>query len=106
MGQISIAAFKPKPGKEQDLLRVIADRLPLLRQLGMATDRPHITVRSKDGVIVHISEWTSDEAIEKAHRTPEVLALWDRFAACSQYVPLATLSEVHEDFATFKSIDG
>ena len=104
MGRIAIAAFRPKPGKEAELLAVIADRLPLLRKLGLATDRPNITMRAADGVIVDVSEWTDDAAIERAHETPEVLALWDRFDACSEYVRLETLGEVAQEFATFDAV--
>lgn len=104
MGQVSVAAFRPRAGKESELLAVIADRLPLLRRLGLATDRPEITMRAAGGVIVHISEWTSSEAIDRAHQTPEVLALWSRFDACSEYVRLTTLDEAHEPFATFEAV--
>ena len=105
MGLISIAAFRAKPGKEQDLTQVLADRLPLLRRLGLATDRPETRCRSRDGIIITISEWASAEAIEKAHHTPEVLALWDRFFACCQWVKLQGLHEAAEDFATFEAIN-
>lgn len=105
MGRISIAAFKPLPGKEPALLEVIAARLPLLRRLGLATDREPILMRSREGVLIQVSEWTSTAAIEKAHRTPEVLDLWRRFEACSTYVKLDTLAETHEDFATFEAVD-
>ncbi len=105
MGRISVASFRPKPGKEEELRQVIADRLPLLRRLGFATDREAILMRSRDGVLIQVSEWSSDEAIAKAHETPEVLAMWDRFAACSEYVKLDSLAEVHEDFATFDPVD-
>ncbi len=104
MGRITFAAFKPKPGKEQELLAVIADRLPLLRRLGLATDRPNITCRAHNGVIVDVSEWASEEAVEKAHNTPEVLALWMRFDACCEFVKLDALAEVHEMFATFEAV--
>ena len=104
MGQVTIAAFRPKPGQEKALLQVIADRLPLLRRLGMATDRPDVLMRSKDGVILQVSEWMSTEAIGEAHAHPEVLALWERFDACSSYVKLLDVSEAREDFATFTAI--
>lgn len=106
MGRISIAAFRPKPGKEEALLEVIAERLPLLRRLGLATDRAPILMRSRDGVIVQVSEWCSEEAIEKAHETPEVLAMWKRFEACSEFVKLDALAEVRDEFATLEAIDG
>lgn len=104
MGRIVFAAFKPRPGKEQELLEVIAARLPLLRGLGLATDRAEVIVRSRAGVVVSVSEWVDDDAVNRAHRTPEVLDLWKRFEACSEYVRLDTLAETHEDFATFEAI--
>jgi len=70
-----IAAFKPKPGKEEELRSVIADRLPLLRRLGLATDRVNVTMRSMSGVIRDGSEWVDDAAIERSHSTPEVADL-------------------------------
>jgi len=105
MGLISIAAFRAKAGREQDLIRVIDDRLPLLRSLGLATDRPEIRCRSQDGVIITISEWASREAIDQAHETPEVLALWERFAACCAWLKLESLSECSQDFACFEALN-
>lgn len=104
MGRISVAAFKPKAGKEADVLKVIASRLPLLRKLKLATDREPILMRSRAGVIIQISEWVDDAAIERAHQTPDVLKMWDEFAACCDYVRLNTLAESDDDFATFEAI--
>ena len=104
MGKIVIAAFKPKPGMEDELKKVISDRLPLLRSLGLATDRANITMRSQNGTFIDVSEWTDEDAIAKAHQTPEVHALWQRFEACSDFVRLETLDEIQQDFATFDAI--
>ncbi|MCH8822912.1 MAG: hypothetical protein IH984_05315 [Planctomycetes bacterium] len=105
MGLISIAAFKPKPGMEDELLKVIEDRIPLLRSLGMITERKPINMRSSEGVFVHVSEWVDDDAISRAHSNPDVLALWQRFDDCCEFVKLDSLSESHNDFATFTAID-
>ncbi len=104
MGLISVAAFKPKAGMEGEVIALLRERLPLLRRLGLATERASITMRSREGVIVEVSEWASAEAIEKAHETPEVLALWERFEACSEYVKLGSLAECGEMFATFEAV--
>jgi hypothetical protein len=105
MGIISIAAFVPRAGKETELLQVLRDRLPLLRKLGLSTQRAPINMKSTNGTIIHISEWVSTDAIERAHHTPDVLALWQRFDDCSQYVALEGLKEVHDLFANFQAID-
>lgn len=104
MGRITIAAFEPHDGKEAELLQVIRDRLPLLRRLGLATDRAEMTLRSRTGVIISISEWVDEDAIRRAHETPEVLELWSRFDACSSYRKLESLPECAEDFATFEAL--
>lgn len=105
MGKISIVAFKPKLGQEAELRAVIASRLPLLRSLGLATERTNITMRSASGVIIDVSEWVDEEAIAKAHQTPEVLAMWERFDACCEFVKLDTLTESHDDFASFDAVE-
>jgi len=101
---ISVVGFKPKAGMETELLDALADRVALLRRLGLATDRPTITARARGGVIVEISEWVDQDAIGRAHETPEVTALWTRFDACSEYVKLGSLEECDELFATFETI--
>lgn len=106
MGQISVAAFRPLEGKEAELMAVIAERLPILRRLGMATDREPINMRSRDGVIISVSEWVDDDAITRAHSHPEVLAMWERFGACCEYVKLESISESQDDFATFEAVSG
>ena len=104
MGLISIAAFRPKAGKEAELMKVIDDRLPLLRRLGLATGRAEVRCRSKEGVVVTISEWTDQAAIDRAHKAPEVLALWGRFADCCEWIKLKDIAECQADFATFEAI--
>lgn len=105
MGLISVAAFRARPGREDELMRVMDERLPLLRRLKLATERTPILMRSQDGVIIQVSEWTSREAIDRAHQTPEVLALWDRIFDCCEHVKLESLPESQMDFATFEAID-
>ena len=106
MGRIVIAAFHPKPGRERDLLAVLNTRLPLLRRLGLATNRENVTMRAANGTVLDVSEWVDDSAIERAHSNPEVLQLWKQFDDCCSYVKLDSLLESHDDFATFDAIGG
>ena len=62
-------------------------------------------MRASSGVILDVWEWTDDDAIAQAHETPEVLELWKRFEACSDYVKLDTLEEIHLDFAAFDAVN-
>ena len=92
MGVIVIALFRPRPGKDDDLLACMRDHLPVLRAERLATDRPSTILRAEDGTLLEIFEWTSQAAIDAAHANPAVLALWERYAACCDYVTLSDLA--------------
>jgi quinol monooxygenase YgiN len=99
-----IVAYRPKPGKDEVLLSEVRDHVHLLRSEGLATDRPATVMRAKDGTLVEIFEWASPAAIEEAHANPRVQAMWARFAACCDYVPLNSLPEAGGMFAEFETV--
>lgn len=104
-GVVVIVAYRPKAGKEQELLELVRSRVPALRKEGLVTDREPTIMRAKDGTIVEVSEWKSREAIDAAHNNPNVLAMWQKFFALCDCVPLNTLAEAQEMFAGFVPVD-
>ena len=103
-GVIVIVAYRPKPGKENKLLELVRNRVPTLRKESLVTDRVPTIMRSRDGTIIEVSEWKSQEAIDAAHKNPNVLAMWNKFFAICDCVPLNTLAEATEMFAAFEPI--
>jgi len=103
-GVCVIVAYQPKPGKEEELLAIVRSRVPTLRKEGLATDRVPVLMRSKNGALIEVSEWKSREAIDAAHKNPTVLAMWDKFFAVCDCVPLETLPESSEMFAGFEPV--
>ena len=81
MGRFVIVAYAPKPGMTDALLAAVRKHLQVLRAENLVTDRPAYVMRAADGTVVEIFEWQSNEAIEKAHSTPVVQALWAEFDA-------------------------
>ena len=69
------------------------------------TDREPVIMRAKDGTIIEVSEWKSREAIDAAHKNPNVLAMWEKFFALCDCVPLKSLAESNEMFAGFEPIE-
>ena len=104
MGEMVIVGYRPKPGREADLLALTREHVPILRRLGFATERPALAMRAKDGVIVEVFEW-ADGAIEAAHKHPDVQAMWGRYGAACDYTPLHELAEFKDMFAQFEPID-
>ncbi len=103
-GIIVIVAYRPKPRKEKQLLELVRNRVPTLRKENLVTDRKPAIMRARDSTIVEVSEWKSQEAIDAAHKNPNVLAMWNKFFAICDCVPLNTLAEAKEMFAGFEPI--
>jgi quinol monooxygenase YgiN len=104
-GVIAVVAYRPKPGKDNELLQLVRSRVSTLRKEGLVTDRVPTIMRSRDGTIVEVSEWKSREAIDAAHKNPKVLAMWEEFFAVCYCVPLNTLPEAADMFAGLAPIE-
>jgi hypothetical protein len=105
MGQVVIAAYRPKPGQDKLLLEVVKTHVPILRQQKLATARPVQVLRASDGTLLEIFEWVSEEAVEKAHHDPVVQKLWERFGKVSDFGTLAMLPGAQEPFPHFEPVD-
>ena len=103
-GVVVIVAYQPKSGKDNELLELVRSRVPMLRKEGLATDRVPTIMRARDGTIIEVSEWKSEEAIEAAHKSPNVRAMWQRFFELCDCVRLNTLEEASELFAGFEPV--
>src|ERR1700746_2543841 len=103
-GVVVIVAYRPKLRKEKETLELVRNRVPTLRKEGLVTDRAPTIMRARDGTIIEVSEWNSHEAINAAHKNPNVLAMWNKFFAICDCVPLKTLAEANEMFAGFEPI--
>ncbi len=98
--RLSIVSYKPKPGRDEELLALTREHVPYLRSIGCATERPHVIATAGDGTVVEVFEWTED-GLEKAHSHSGLMQLWTRFQELCDYVPLRTLDETGMMFANF-----
>jgi hypothetical protein len=104
MGRLVIVAYKPKPGKENELLELTKTHQPILHRLGLATARTPVIMLAKDGTVIEVFEWESAEAIQQAHKHPQVLKMWGDYAAVCDYIPLSQLEEASNMFADFTPV--
>jgi hypothetical protein len=105
MGYVVIAAYRPKDGRDEELLELTRGHHGILAKEGLVTERTPIIMRSSDGTIVEVFEWVSKAATDDAHANPAVLKLWQQYAAVSDYVSLPELPESADLFAGFASVD-
>ena len=105
MGQISIACYKPKAGKAEALKELMKIHLSTLKAEGLVTDRKSIVMEAVDGTIIEVFEWISPTAIEQAHTNPAVLQMWAKYAEACDYIPIGTVPEAANMFASFISLN-
>jgi len=101
MGRIVIAAYRPKPGKEEELAALMETHLPILRSEDLVTDRESIIMQAEDGTILEVFEWRSREAIAAAHENPVVLEMWGKYAEACDYIPAGEVVEIGALFSEF-----
>lgn len=106
MGRFVIAAFKPKPGRQQALAALVERHWGVLRDQGLVTDRPRFAMRAANGTLIEVFEWRSAQAVEQAHENPAVRALWAEFEEACDYVPVAGLPEAQHPFSEFEAFPG
>lgn len=70
------------------------NRVPTLRKEGLVSERSPLIMKARDGTLVEVSEWKSEEAIRDAHQNPNVLAMWKTFFALCECVPLQSVRSV------------
>jgi hypothetical protein len=105
MGQFTIAAYRPRPGRAQDLLQLVREHHPVLRREGLATERRPYVMRAGDGTLLEVFEWTSSGSSDEAHHNAAVQSLWARFNQACEYVSLSALAEAQGPFASFEAVE-
>ena len=104
-GRIVIAAYKPKPGQQEQLEKLIASHLAILRNEDLVTDRQSIIMKADDGTILEVFEWKSKQAIESAHENPAVLKMWQDYAEVCDYIPAGQVAEISQLFSEFTPLN-
>jgi quinol monooxygenase YgiN len=105
MGRITIAVYRPKKGKEDALLKLVHEHMPILKSQQLITERKPIVMQAADKSIIEIFEWTSVEAIKQAHTNAAVQDLWNRFSEVCAYDMPVNVTEFHNMFSEFEPIN-
>lgn len=104
MGILVICSYRPKPGHEEKARALMAGHVPALRRHGLVTERDAIHGAGKDGELVEIFEWASEEKSRGAPAIPEIGSYWKAMSEAMDFVPLAALPETQQAFAHFTPV--
>ncbi|MEO1014136.1 MAG: antibiotic biosynthesis monooxygenase [Pseudomonadota bacterium] len=105
MGVMVIAVYRPKPGREEVLEALVRRHHGVLAEEGLVDETPVLAGRARDGAVIEVFIWKSQDAIDAAHENPAVKALWDEFEGACEYDVIANVAEAKEMFSPFTAID-
>jgi hypothetical protein len=99
-----IAAYRPKPGKESELRKLVRQHRLALDDARLVSSKPTILLRARsDGTVLEIFEWKSAKAADEAHQNPALRALWGRFVKIADFIPLSAIRESDRAFSHFET---
>lgn len=101
-----VAAYRPHPGQDAQLLELVRRHVPTLRREGLATDHPVLLLKAADGTLLELASWKSEQHSRAAHDNAAVQQLWAAFAACCDFRALKDLAEAQHMFAHFERVEG
>jgi quinol monooxygenase YgiN len=93
--------YRPKKGKEEELLELVKKHWPALNALGLSTSEPAKVYRATDKrsgqvYFIEIFSWRDEQASTTAHQTPEVMAIWEPMGPILEGLELARLEPFSE----------
>lgn len=102
--RIVIVAYKPKPGKENELRKLAKGHYEVLWEQGLVTERKPVLMQAKDNTVIEVFEWKSADVIKHAHTNPAVLKLWEQYSFVCDYIPVADVAETVNLFSEFSPL--
>jgi quinol monooxygenase YgiN len=96
---LTLVTYRPKKGKEAELLALVQKHWPALQKAGLVTPEPAKVWKATDkrkGTVafVELFSWRDDEASGIAHQTPEVMAVWEPMGAAMENMTIEQLEAV------------
>ncbi len=104
MGKIAFVVIKPRKDRTKELIDALLISVPTMRKLGLVTEREHIIAQAKDGSIIHIFEWTSEESPDQAAAHPIVQEMWMKVSKISDFQKPLLLAELQEAISMFDTV--
>ena len=103
--RLTLSVYRPRPGREGELLPHLHEEIAALRARGHITARPAVICRAPDGAYLVVSEWASPTAVDDAHGDESIVEIWRRKDGLAEYLAPADLDGSAAPFASYDVID-
>lgn len=92
----TLVIYRPKKGKDKEMQLLVEKHWPVLEEVGLVTKEQAKLWRATDKrsgevYFVEMFQWKDGQASDIAHRTPEVMAIWETMGPILEELKLAFL---------------
>jgi hypothetical protein len=98
IGVATMCTYRPKSGKELEMLALLKEHWPVLKKAGLVTNRPSVLYRAtnKQGrtYFVEIFEWKDDKASGRAHEQTEIMRIWEPLGALAEGMEFSEIEPI------------
>ena len=103
--RLSLSAYRPRPGREVELVAHFRSEVAAMRIRGHITSRPAPICRTSRGEYLVVIEWVTPTSVDEAHRDPVVLDIWKRKEALVEYIGPAALDGSDTPFVSYEVVE-
>jgi hypothetical protein len=105
ISRVSLSAYRPRPGREDELLPHLREEVATLRARGYITSRPVPICLTARGEYLVIAEWATETSVDEAHQDDVILEIWRRKEQLVEYIAPADLDQSDVPFASYDVLE-
>jgi heme-degrading monooxygenase HmoA len=102
---LTVAVYRPRPGREGEVLPHLRREIATIRARGYFTSRPAVICRTHADDYLVITEWATEESVDAAQADDVVVELWRRKERLVEYLAPSEVDGAEILFPSFEVIE-
>jgi hypothetical protein len=103
--RVSLSAYRPRPGRSDDVLPHLRHEVATLRARGHITSRPAPICLTARGEYLVIAEWATESSVDEAHEDEVILDVWRRKEQLVEYIAPCDLDKSAVPFVSYELLE-
>ena len=103
--RLSLSAYRPRPGRSDEVLPHLRHEVATLRARGHITNRAAPVCLTDRGEYLVITEWATATSVDEAHDDEVVLEVWARKEQLVDYIAPGDLDKSTVPFASYDVLE-
>jgi hypothetical protein len=103
--RLSLSAYRPRPGRRDEVLPHLRHEVATLRARGHITNRAAPICLTDKGEYLVLTEWATARSVDEAHDDEVVLEVWARKGQLVDYIAPSDLDQSTNPFVSYDVLE-